>query len=250
MTNKTNIQTHFIQKMRKLLVSRRILPVVKPEGSFDYAEIEQSGILQTLQNYDVSSANGFWLSETKYGPVYWKDITINTNHSIKRIIECLAHRAAEFEDHMVFAGQHGLYEKAGNCYGERKDFGTYGNATDAVLDSIRLIELDTCKIEQGYNLFLNNAQLVEIICSVSSDTGIREMQHVETVLRSGRVYDARMSEGTGLLILNRISKDEMFIPLMMDWRLLELPNHKYRICVSMFPPVVKCPNVLCQLRYI
>lgn len=75
----------------------------------------------------------------------------------------------------------GLYEAAGNSYSTSKDFGTAGNATDAVAEGLDLIYAD--KITGvNFNLVLNNVQYKELSVSRASTNLSREWDDVLELL--------------------------------------------------------------------
>jgi len=76
----------------------------------------------------------------------------------------------------------GMYQGAGNTYSTSKDFGTAGNASDAISGAIALLEADG--FEPPYNLVLNSTQKNELAISEMTG-GTMEVAMIRNLLSSG-----------------------------------------------------------------
>lgn len=113
----------------------------------------------------------------------------------------------------------GLYGGAGNSYDTSKDFGTSGNAKDAVsgaLDMIYASKVDGV----NFNLILNSAQYRQLSTSMMSYTNVQEIDLVTKLLNEndgpsvGKIYKSPyITAGTGLL--SPADPDGEFIELLV-----------------------------------
>lgn len=100
----------------------------------------------------------------------------------------------------------GLYESAGNSYTSSKDFGTVGNAEDAVAGALDLLRADEVT-GVNYNLTLNSAQFTELTTSKYTN-GDMEWDNVMKLLNmdggagkpQGAIrWNPEITAGTGLI---------------------------------------------------
>jgi hypothetical protein len=99
----------------------------------------------------------------------------------------------------------GLYASAGNAYSTPKDFGTAGNASDAVAGGLDLLYADMIE-GVNFNLVLNTAQYKELSVSRASTNLSREFDDVLALINQpggpvpGRIImSPYMTAGTGML---------------------------------------------------
>lgn len=100
----------------------------------------------------------------------------------------------------------GLYTAAGNSYTSSKDFGTAGNASDAVAGGLDLIYTDKVN-GVNFNLVLNSEQYRELSVSRASTNLSREWDDVVELLNQeggpvpGRIIRSPyITAGTGMLV--------------------------------------------------
>jgi len=116
-----------------------------------------------------------------------------------------AEQVAILEDTMIIQGGSlddgstykfpGLYQGAGNSYSTASDFGTAGNAIDAVKGAVQMLLDDA--IYPPYNMVINQEQYAEILGPRSTTSDKTELAIVKDILRGGD-GDGRAGElGTG-----------------------------------------------------
>lgn len=183
-----------------------------------------------------------------------------------------AYRVANLENQLIFQGWasdgsnydiNGFYQAAGNDYSTSKDFGTAGNAIDAVSGAIALLNND--EVYGPYTLFLNPTQFGELAASVLS-SGVREIEVVKALLsaeeegttaprniRSGKIYGVPyITAGTGLLIGNVPEFAEIVVGADADTEIWEHPDHigTKGMVFEALVPIVYEPNALSKLSSI
>jgi uncharacterized linocin/CFP29 family protein len=151
----------------------------------------------------------------------------------------------------------GFYNAAGNDYSTAKDFGTFGNAKDAVIGAKLLIELDNA-LSQSYNLVLNPAQYAELAAQYSATAGW-EMDIVKRLLgpQGDVISTPRMADGKGLLMpvdparkyVEYINPVDFTLIIGEDSRLPGWADYQGTV-IDLIYPNVKIPNGLCKLSNI
>ena len=154
----------------------------------------------------------------------------------------------------------GLYQAAGNTCATSYDFGTYGNATDAVCDGIQLIEDDNIR-GTNFNLLLNSVQKNQLKKSKNSTTDAREWKDVMELLNenggaTGQILTSEhIAAGTGLLVPVDPARNYFDIKepqpiktvLGYDSKLTEELSPVYGTIFELLLPNVKRPEALCTL---
>jgi len=237
------LDTKMVQPLRQVLVGRKLVTTTAPAG-FGVASVEWATITEMsdgMVSYTFGDGNedtlGFTLT-TKKIPVYWKDYRIDRrayeSFRAKNLnIDTDAATSAAFvagkvEDAAIIDGVTrdgtnydipGLYQGAGNNYSTVKDFGTYGNAVDAVAGAMALLSADNVPVDVPMNLVLNPTQYHELLASMST-AGVREIEQVRDLLNGGNIYSTpAINAGKGLLLPAPPALDpyvDFF--LAVDWR--------------------------------
>jgi len=150
----------------------------------------------------------------------------------------------------------GLYQSANNDFSTTKDFGTYGNATEAVAGAMALLEADY--VYPPFNLVLNAVQMYELRASRAAN-GVRELPEILELLNDGsgpgRIYSTpAIAAGTGLVVPVDTARayNELIVPQDMRNVLGEdskIPGISpiYGTTYELVYPHIKQPNALCKL---
>lgn len=156
----------------------------------------------------------------------------------------------------------GLYSGAGNDYSTSKDFGTYGNPTDAVLGALALNDADGVP-PLNYNLLLNPTQFRELQARKSS-AGLREIEDILSYLnpvggtKGSILMDSRQNivAATGLIV--PVDPVGTFFDLVVCEQTQNIfANEKWpgkgpieAMVFEALVPRIKQPNSLCKLTAI
>ncbi len=239
-----------IEPARATTIARKISavnPDCKGDGITNFekyvmTELGNAKIAYEMPGADAANRDAIKLSKSTVDiPVLYEDYDIPNNimkawlNKSKPIDPAVAKSAAQVVnvklDSLVLDGWkpngstyeiNGFYQGAGNDYSTSKDFGTYGNASDAVAGAMALIDADSCTAE-AYNLILHPTQFNELKKSRSTN-GVREMPEVVEMLNGdkptgpGRVFNSNtITAGTGLLIPVDVARTyhELVIPVEM-----------------------------------
>jgi uncharacterized linocin/CFP29 family protein len=218
------IDSSLVPALRNALIGRKLVHVT-PEKGFGITSVDWGKITDVSDGY---VSYGFRdgnedkvevsLTNSKI-PVYWKDYTVD-----RRIYESwlrsgvdvdkassisAAYKAAKAENAAIMMGvsndgtnydMNGLYQGAGNDYSVTKDFGTYGNATDALAGVYELMDDDGIPVDSlSFNWVLATTQRRQLMASRSAN-GIKEMPDILDMLNGGQVFGTNtLTAGTGLV---------------------------------------------------
>lgn len=219
----TELDDQLVEPLRNILIGRRLVNVSEPQG-FGISAIQWGTITDMSDgkvSYAFTDGNEDVVDvtpKTARVPVYWKDFKID-----RRIFEAFknggvdidtatalsaAYKAAKAEDEAIINGIsndgtnydfEGLYQASTTDMNTSLDFGTFGNASDAVSNC--LDELDDVGVPTNipFNLTLNNVQRNELRKSRSTN-GIKEEPDVRDMLNGGSILSTTcLDEGTGML---------------------------------------------------
>jgi len=152
----------------------------------------------------------------------------------------------------------GLYASAGNDYSTSKDFGTYGNAIDAVSGLLAMMAADDVPTASiNWNYTLNPVQYYELEASEST-TGVSEIEKVRRILNPAAgmpggqiIMSPDITAGTGLvspvdpagLYIELVKGQDMTNVLGEDSK---VPNISpiYGTTYEVIAPWVKQPNAV------
>lgn len=218
------IDSSLVPALRNALIGRKLVHVT-PEKGFGITSVDWGKITDVSDGY---VSYGFRdgnedkievsLTNSKI-PVYWKDYTVD-----RRIYESwlrsgidvdrassisAAYKAAKAENAAIMMGisndgtnydLNGLYQGAGNDYSVSKDFGTYGNATDALAGVYELMDDDGIPVDSlSFNWVLATTQRRQLMASRSAN-GIKEMPDILDMLNGGQIFGTNtLTAGTGLV---------------------------------------------------
>jgi len=153
----------------------------------------------------------------------------------------------------------GLYQSAGLDYATTKDFGTYGNATDAVAGAMALAEAKY--VYPPFNLVLNATQMNELRASRSTN-GVREMPEILELINDGagpgKIYSTpAITAATGLLVPADSARAHIELIIPQDMRNVlgedaKIPDISpiYGTTFELVYPHTKQINALCKLSSI
>jgi uncharacterized linocin/CFP29 family protein len=180
--------------------------------------------------------------------------------------ESAAYRVAELENEFIVQGFSadgtnydidGLYQGAGNDYSTTKDFGTAGNAIDAVQGAIDLIEADGIRARR-YNLVCARTQYGELRSSITgSGAGVSEFEFVKDLI-GGEIYkDHDLTAGTAMLLPAR-EEIRPYVELVVakDFTTVTEPiklkdgGGLWGMCYEALVPVIRDSNAICKLSAI
>ena len=218
------IDSSLVPALRNALIGRKLVHVT-PEKGFGITSVDWGKITDVSDGY---VSYGFRdgnedkievsLTNSKI-PVYWKDYTVD-----RRIYESwlrsgidvdrassisAAYKAAKVENAAIMMGVsndgtnydlNGLYQGAGNDYSVSKDFGTYGNATDALAGVYELMDDDGIPVDSlSFNWVLATTQRRQLMASRSAN-GIKEMPDILDMLNGGQIFGTNtLTAGTGFV---------------------------------------------------
>jgi uncharacterized linocin/CFP29 family protein len=245
------IDQEMIEPLRQQLVGRQLAyvnPFLKGDDVFEVehhriGELSAATVSYSLPRPDAARDSITTTRETLKVPVLDKAFEIQradfdiwqASEGKKPLDTTVAISAAqvvgEKEDNLIINGWKpdgtntkitGLFDGAGNSFTTSKDFGTYGNATDAVAGAFALVEDDSAAAD-AYNLVLNPVQRNELRASRSAN-GIREEPEILEMLNpkggtTGRIISTKArAAGTG--ILSPVDPARRFIELVIprDYR--------------------------------
>lgn len=148
----------------------------------------------------------------------------------------------------------GLYQSANNDYSTSKDFGTFGNATDAVAGAMALLEADN--VYPPFNLLLNATQMHELNASRSTN-GVREKPDILDLIRGQISSTPVIAAGTGLLspvdtarqYIELVVPQEMKNVLGTDSKIPDI-SPIYGTTYEVLYPHIKQTDALCRLSSI
>lgn len=155
----------------------------------------------------------------------------------------------------------GLYASAGNAYDASKDFGTYGNAIDAVSGALAKMADDNVPTASiNWNLTLSATQYYELEASEST-TGVSEIEKVRRILNpaagmpSGQImWTPDILAGKGLV--SPVDPSGLYIELVKGVDLNNVLGEDSRIpdispiyatTYEVIAPWIKQANALCTL---
>ena len=215
------VKTEVVVAARRANVARKLMAVRGPMGlgvqqySYDtLTELSEALKSYIFEDRDTDNPN---LTRTNVDiPILQKSFELQRRdvESSKRFGTQLntaaatsaAYRVAYAENELALIGWakdgstydiDGLYEAAGNTYGG-SDFGTAGNALDAVAGGMGVLLADN--IAPPYNLVLHPTQYSELAASVLSN-GDREITHVKEMLGGGDIFTTPyITAGTGMML--------------------------------------------------
>lgn len=218
------IDSSLVPALRNALIGRKLVHVT-PEKGFGITSVDWGKITDVSDGY---VSYGFRdgnedkievsLTNSKI-PVYWKDYTVD-----RRIYESwlrsgidvdrassisAAYKAAKAENAAIMMGVsndgtnydlNGLYQGAGNDYSVSKDFGSYGNATDALAGVYELMDDDGIPVDSlSFNWVLATTQRRQLMASRSAN-GIKEMPDILDMLNGGQIFGTNtLTAGTGFV---------------------------------------------------
>lgn len=218
------IDSSLVPALRNALIGRKLVHVT-PEKGFGITSVDWGKITDISDGY---VSYGFRdgnedkievsLTNSKI-PVYWKDYTVD-----RRIYESwlrsgidvdrassisAAYKAAKVENAAIMMGVsndgtnydlNGLYQGAGNDYSVSKDFGTYGNATDALAGVYEIMDDDGIPVDSlSFNWVLATTQRRQLMASRSAN-GIKEMPDILDMLNGGQIFGTNtLTAGTGFV---------------------------------------------------
>lgn len=185
--------------------------------------------------------------------------------------ESAAYQIALREDDMIFLGWapdgtnyqvEGLYTDAGNDYSTGKDFGTFGNPTDAIAGAFALLDADNIG-GVNFNLGLNPAQYRELQASRSAN-GVREWPDILDMLNSsgnpakGTIYWSNdITAASGLMSPVDTSGKYIDLVIAMDMQNIMGVDSKlgsispvYGLTIEAVRPRVHQDTSLCKLSAI
>ncbi|MDY0385656.1 MAG: family 1 encapsulin nanocompartment shell protein [Methanolobus sp.] len=218
------IDSSLVPALRNALIGRKLVHVTSEKGfgitSVDWGRI--TDVSDGYVSYGFRDGNEdkieVSLTNSKI-PVYWKDYTVD-----RRIYESwlrsgvdvdkassisAAYKAAKAENAAIMMGvsndgtnydMNGLYQGAGNDYAVSKDFGNYGNATDALAGVYELMDDDGIPVDSlSFNWVLATTQRRQLMASRSAN-GIKEMPDILDMLNGGQVFGTNtLTTGTGFV---------------------------------------------------
>ncbi|MCS3924411.1 encapsulin [Methanosalsum natronophilum] len=218
------IDMKLVEPLRRVLKGRRLVHVTEPKG-FGITSVDWGQIIDLsdgLVSYAFTDTNidsiDVTLTNSKV-PVYWKDYKIDRRLYEGYLTKGLdvdasaaifaAYKAAKAEDEAIIMGvtrdgtnytHEGLYQGADNDYNTSKDFGTFGNATDALSGAYALLDNSDIPTDSlSFNLVIAPTQYRELRASRST-SGIREYSDVVDMLNGGDVLVSNvLSAGTGFI---------------------------------------------------
>ncbi len=144
----------------------------------------------------------------------------------------------------------GLYNAANNDYSTSSDFGTAGNALDAVAGAMGLMLAD--EIAPPYNLVLNPTQYAELVGSVLSN-GDREITHVKEAIGGDIFVTSYITAGTGMLLAQPEARFfELIVAqdITVETETLEKTKNVFGRVFEAVVPVVYDTNAICKLSSI
>jgi len=238
------IDAKLIDPLRRVLVGRKIVPVLPPVG-FGVSAVEWSKITEMSAGM-VSYA--FTANEDTIGatpttskiPVYWKDYRVDRRayegFKVKGAnidsgaAQSAAYVAAKAEDEAIIKGVSkdgtaydidGLYEGAGNDYGTSSDFGIAGIATVALAGAYALFADDDVPVGDNvpYNMILNNTSYMDLL-GVRNSNGVREMPEIKEMLNGGSIISSSVLAATEGLVLPAADILEPYVDFYLanDWK--------------------------------
>ncbi|MHC1602350.1 MAG: family 1 encapsulin nanocompartment shell protein [Methermicoccaceae archaeon] len=256
---------------RRANVARKLMAVRGPLGlgvqqySYDtLTELSEAIISHIFETRDVDAPN---LTRTNVNiPVLQKTFELQRRdvESSRRFgtplntaaASSAAYRVAYAENELAILGWakdgstydiNGLYNAAGNDYSTTKDFGTAGNAIDAVAGAMGLLLDDN--IAPPYNLVLNPTQYAELTASVLSN-GDREITHVKEIIGGDIFVTPYITDGTGMLLAQPEARFfELVVAQDLTVETEELPKTKnvFGRVFECVVPVVYDVNAICKL---
>lgn len=155
------------------------IPVLHKEFKLDYRDMAAAA----LNNYPITMKN---ISAASYKTMYLENTVILDGYNPKG-----TSTASDYE-------VKGLYQSAGNQVTSSSDFGTYGNATAAVMDAIELFLDD--EVYGPFNLVLNNLQAMELNMSQHGSYPNPEKPIVQELLGGRIISTPFMPKGKGMII--------------------------------------------------
>lgn len=236
-----------IQPMAQLAVGRKAAYTADIKGDIDTVEVYTSGnlsdafITYTLPEHDQNSDMFSLTPTTLKIPFIYKDFKIRrsefnkwqNNKNVKLDTQgamLAAQEVVQIEEATIFVGKDfdgdgsytaaqgdvvGFYTGAGNDYSTSKDFGTFGNALDAVAGAKALCAADHCYATK-WNLFLNPIQYAELESSFDV-TGGFEWDVVMKRLGGGGIFQTEaITVDKGLLMPDDPTKTFFDIVVPID----------------------------------
>jgi len=218
------IDSKLVEPLRRVLVGPKVVSFTRPAG-FGVSAVEWHKITD-MADGEVAFAFGsgneddiLATATTQKIPVYYKDFKMDRRaYEAYRakgvdidtsIAQSAAFVAAKVQDTAILDGVSrdgtnydidGLYQGAGNDFNTAKDFGTAGNATDAVAGALDKLQEDDVPVDVPMNLILARTQYFELLASRNSD-GVREYPEVEEMLNGGKIIPTNvLSSGTGMIL--------------------------------------------------
>lgn len=157
------------------------IPVLHKEFKLDYRDMQAAA----LNGYPISMKN---ISEAAYKVAYLENTLILDGWNPKGT------GPASGSDYEV----KGLYQSAGNEVTLDKDFGTYGNALDAVEAAQNLFIAD--EVYGPFNMVIHPTQYMELMMSEHASYKLPELNRVEALLGGNIIKTPFITAGTGLII--------------------------------------------------
>lgn len=223
------MDTQMVDPLRQMLVGRQLFAKVVnlPVGKYnvDYLSMSEMGaamitmakpdpaiardaINSTLTNVPLCwIAKGYKIERATFDAFSSEGIALDTASMLSAAQVC-----SQKEDDLLIQGWapdgstyeiKGLYQSAGNDFSTTKDFGTYGNATDAVAGAKALIRADSVH-GVNFNLVLNPVQYGEL--EASEYNGIQEWPNIMRIINSvanapkGQIIESvDLTAGNGML---------------------------------------------------
>jgi len=247
--------------------SAEIMKLIEMGGGHITYELPTSEITRDMVRVDSSVImipvlwQGYEVQRASWDAMKNRGIALDTASMLSA-----AHVVAKDEDRLIIDGWKpdgtnytvkGFYQSANNDFSTTYDFGTYGNATQAVAGAMSLLEADY--VYPPFNLVLNPKQMYELRVSKSS-TGLNEFQEVLDILNGykpgpGWIYSTPfIAEGTGLVVPVDPARTYIELIAPQDIRNILGEDSKipgitpiYGTTYELVYPHVKHPNALCKL---
>lgn len=274
-----------VSPMRRRLVGRKLFAKVRtfPEGTFNVDRVNIAEMGDATINYqmpdessDVDNIDPSITNEKlaviskRYKIPYAmvqsylsKGIAIDNAAMLSAAYVC----AAKENDLLIQGWKpngstyeiNGLYNAAGNDYSTTKDFGTFGNATDAVAGAMALLLADGVE-GVNFNLVLNPVQATELDASRSANgvpekpDVLRQLNPVADSPPGSILYSSAMTAGKGMMV--PVDPDGGMIDLVVGMDFQNIPGTDskmgsispyYMTVVGVVLPRIKQANSISKL---
>jgi len=275
-----------VPPLRQMLIGRQLfaktLPL--PAGSYniDYNKVTEMGAATISQSLPVGEVHrdmvkvestnlklnvilkGYEIARDQWEAFKSKGQNLDTEAMLSA-----AHVLGQAEDDLLIQGWdpdgdstyevEGLYVGADNDYSTTKDFGTYGNAIDAIAGGLALMDADNVQ-GLNFNLTLNATQFFELVASRSTNgdfeypQALRLLNLNEGAPKGAIRVSADMTAGKGMLSPVDPSGRIMDLVIGQDPRNILGEDSKlksispiYGTVYEVLVPRIKQPNGLCKL---